>query len=147
MFNGVISRGCHEAPNLLTWQICYNSPTGIARRAFSLRPTDCPQGHQLRVLYWVSLALVLGRKDNKRALAGTHDAHEFRLFWLQVQENTTSGPKQALMGELVTTLRLRPVIPISGVMILQGAAQKLVIVRRGIRLLVSLQNREVRANR
>jgi len=101
VFNGVISRGCHEAPNLLTWQICDISPTGIARRAFSLRPTDCPQGHQLRVSYWVSLALVLGRKDKKPALAGTHDAHEFRLFWLQVQENTTSGPKQALMGESV----------------------------------------------
>ena len=57
------------------------------------------------------------------------------------------GCGATLMGESVTTPRLRPVIPISGAMILQGVAQKLVIVGRGIRLLAWSQNQEVTANR
>jgi hypothetical protein len=69
VFNGVISRGCHEAPNLLTWQICDISPTGIARRAFSLRPHA---GHQ-----WQAVT----SSNFKLANMGIRDLAQLKEFW------------------------------------------------------------------
>jgi len=52
-----------------------------------------------------------------------------------------------LKGESVKTLRLRPTIPITGAMILQGAAQKLAIAEKRIRIVISLQDQEIEADR
>jgi len=78
-------------------------------------------------------------------IARTSTAHKSWSTRHQAQENATPFALWALMGESVTTLRLRPVIPISGVMILQSAAQKLVIAGKRIRIVMSLDRPSPRA--